>query len=145
MVIIEIVFKKNKEKLIDFISKKEEVLGLYLFGSYADETYNENSDIDLAVVYDTKYDISNHVSDMIDIEKIFDNTRVDYINLDEVSLFFRFSILKNGVLLYTKNSDKLYEYVYKNQDLYIDMKYSRDVYKNYLLNNSSINEEDTNE
>lgn len=46
-----------------------------------------------------KYDFTLHVSDMIDIEKIFENTKIDYIDLEEVNLFFRFSILKNGMLL----------------------------------------------
>lgn len=75
---------------------------------------------------------------MIDIEKIFDNTKVDYIDLEEINLFFRFNILKNGKNIYTKDIDKLYDYVHRTQNLYIDMKYSRDKYVEYVLNHSSI-------
>lgn len=132
------VFERNKEKLIKYIKEKENIIAIYLFGSFADGSYNEKSDIDLAVVYEKKYDFTLHVSDMIDIEKIFENTKVDYIDLEEVNLFFRFSILKNGKIIYVKNEEKLYDYIHRTQISYIDMKYSRDKYVNYVLNHSSI-------
>lgn len=132
------VFERNKEKLIKYIKEKENIIAIYLFGSFADGSYNEKSDIDLAVLYEKKYDFTLHVSDMIDIEKIFENTKVDYIDLEEVNLFFRFSILKNGKIIYVKNEEKLYDYIHRTQISYIDMKYSRDKYVNYVLNHSSI-------
>lgn len=135
---MENVFERNKEKLIKFIKEKDNIIAVYLFGSFADGSYNEKSDIDLAVLYDSKCDFGSHISDMIDIEKIFDNTKVDYIDLEEINLFFRFNILKNGKNIYTKDIDKLYDYVHRTQNLYIDMKYSRDKYVEYVLNHSSI-------
>lgn len=134
-------FERNKDKLIEYIKLKSNVIAVYLFGSFADNTYNENSDIDLAVLYDEKNDLGEHVSDSVDIEKIFDNTKVDYINLEEVSLFFRFHILKNGKIVYAKDEDKLYNYIYKTQKAYIEMKYSRDKYEAYVLNHSSLKED----
>ena len=134
-------FERNKDKLINFIKEKDNVLAVYLFGSFADNTYNENSDIDLAVLYDGKTDLGEHVSDSIDIERIFENTKIDYIDLEEISLFFRFNILKNGKKIYIKDEEKLYDYVYKTQKLYIDMKYSRDKYEDYVLNHSSLEED----
>lgn len=64
----------------------------------------------------------------IDIEKIFNNAKIDYINLEEVNVFFRFKILKSGKLLYTTNEDKLFDYVHKVQSQYIEMSYSRKKY-----------------
>lgn len=138
------VFERNKEKLIKYIKEKDNIIAIYLFGSFADGSYNEKSDIDLAVLYEKKYDFTLQVSDMIDIEKIFENTKVDYIDLEEVNLFFRFSILKNGKIIYVKNEEKLYDYIHRTQISYIDMKYSRDKYVNYVLNHSSINDEEDN-
>ena len=134
-------FEKNKDKLIEFLKSKRNILAVYLFGSFVDNTYNENSDIDLAVLYDGKSDLGEHVSDSVDIEKIFDNTKIDYIDLEEVSLFFRFNILKNGKIIYIKDEEKLYDYVYKTQKSYIEMKYSRDKYEDYVLNHSSLKED----
>lgn len=136
------IFEKNKEKLIEFIEKRENIIAVYLFGSYADNTYNEKSDIDLAVLYSNEIDLSEHVSDMVDLERIFENVKVDYIDLNQVSLFFRFSILKNGKAIYVADENKLYDYVYKTQHQYIEMSYSRQKYENYVLNHSSINEEE---
>ena len=113
-----------------------------MFGSYADNTYNEKSDIDLAVLYDIDYNVLEHASDMIDIERIFDNTKIDYIDLTKVNLFFRFNILKNGKIIYVTDEDKLYQYVYKTQHQYIEMKPSRDKYAEYVLNHSSFEEDD---
>lgn len=132
------VFEKNKNKFIDYIKEKPNVLAVYLFGSFVDGTYNEKSDIDLAVLYDGKYDLGLHVSDMIDIERIFENTKIDYIDLQEINLFFRFNILKNGKVIYVKNKEKLYDYIYKNQKSYIEMIYSRKKYEKYVLEHSSL-------
>ncbi len=136
------IFEKNKEKLIEFIKKKKNIIAVYLFGSYADNTYNEKSDIDLAVIYSNEVDLSEHVSDMVDLERIFENTKVDYIDLNQVSLFFRFNILKKGKVIYFDNEDKLYDYVYKTQHQYIEMSYSRQKYEDYVLNHSSINKKE---
>lgn len=48
------VFERNKEKLIKYIEEKENIIAIYLFGSFADGSYNEKSDIDLAVLYEKK-------------------------------------------------------------------------------------------
>lgn len=136
------IFEKNKDKFIDYIKKNKSIIAVYLFGSYADNTYNEKSDIDLAVLYDIDYNVLEHASDMIDIERIFDNTKIDYIDLTKVNLFFRFNILKNGKIIYVTDEDKLYQYVYKTQHQYIEMKPSRDKYAEYVLNHSSFEEDD---
>ena len=67
-------FEKNKNKLFRYLKSFDDILGVYLFGSYNDGSYNENSDIDIAVVYNKKKDVLEHDAMSVDIEKIFDNT-----------------------------------------------------------------------
>ena len=69
-------FEKNKNKLFRYLKSFDDILGVYLFGSYNDGSYNENSDIDIAVVYNKKKDVLEHDAMSVDIEKIFDNTKV---------------------------------------------------------------------
>ena len=45
------IFEKYKNDFLEFIKNESNICIAYLFGSYANETYNENSDIDIAVVY----------------------------------------------------------------------------------------------
>ena len=63
------VFEKNKEKLIKYLENKKEILAVFLFGSFCDNTYNEKSDIDIAVLYNTKIYPLEHDSMAIEIEK----------------------------------------------------------------------------
>ena len=135
-------FEKNKNKLFRYLKSFDDILGVYLFGSYNDGSYNENSDIDIAVVYNKKKDVLEHDAMSVDIEKIFDNTKVDYINLEDVNIFFKFKIIKNGKLIYVTNEDKLYEYIHKVQNKYIEMSYSRKKYKEYVLNHNSLKGDD---
>jgi len=44
--------KTALNKYVDYISKQEGVVQIYLFGSYAQGTQKENSDIDLMVLVD---------------------------------------------------------------------------------------------
>ena len=50
---IDINILKTIEKYIKEISKYYDIQGVYLFGSYAKGTNNEDSDIDIAIIVDT--------------------------------------------------------------------------------------------
>ena len=47
------IFEKYKDDFLIYIEDEENIKVVYLFGSFADSTYNENSDIDIAIVYDS--------------------------------------------------------------------------------------------
>ena len=52
-------------------------------------------------------------------------------------------VAKVGVIIFysawlTKNKEKLYDYIYKNQKSYIEMIYSRKKYEKYVLERSSL-------
>ena len=113
-------FEKNKNKLFRYLKSFDDILGVYLFGSYNDGSYNENSDIDIAVVYNKKKDVLEH----------------------DAMIFFKFKIIKNGKLIYVTNEDKLYEYIHKVQNQYIEMSYSKKKYKEYVLNHNSLKGDD---
>ena len=73
MMVIDMVniFEKYKAKYIDYIKEKNNIKIAYLFGSFADGTYNENSDIDIAVIYKSDIDDYDHAGESIEISKIF--------------------------------------------------------------------------
>ena len=134
------IFLENKNTFEEFIKKDNNVVAVYLFGSYADNTFNEKSDIDIAVLYkDNNLDV--HLKNQVEAEKIFNNISIDYINLNDAGLFFKFSILKKGKLIYLNEKYSKYfyeEYLRKIQDNYIEMSYSKKKYDDYILNHSSL-------
>ncbi len=53
------------KKYIDEISKKFEIKSVYLFGSYAKGTNNQDSDIDVAIVLDSNIDTIDLMIDLM--------------------------------------------------------------------------------
>lgn len=105
-----------------------------MFGSYADDTYNENSDIDIAIVYKENMDEYEHAGKSLDVSKIFGYIDVDYIDLEKVNVFLQFEILKKGKLIYCTNEDRLTKFMRRVQDQYIEMDYERQKYFKSVLN-----------
>lgn len=129
------VFEKYKDSYLEYVKSNKDVLAVYLFGSYSDNIYHEKSDIDLGILYysEEKEHIGSHLMASVDVERIFGNTRVDYVDLRSANIFFRYNVFRNGKLIYCTDEDKLYEYIRKYQDQYIEMLYSRKKYMDYIF------------
>lgn len=114
---MENVFEKYKDKYLEYINGNKDILAVYLFGSYSDNTYHEKSDIDLGVVYysEEKEHIERHLIASVDVEKIFGNTPVDYVDLKSSNIFFRYKVFKHGKIIYCDNEDKLKKYIREHQ------------------------------
>lgn len=82
---------------------------LILFGSYESQSFNENSDIDLAVKVkkiDSLKKNQDHV--LYSISKIFDLRPVDLVVLNHADPLIKFKIASEGKLLY-QNEKGLFE------------------------------------
>ena len=60
------------KKYIDEISKKFEIKSVYLFGSYAKGTNNQDSDIDVAIVLDSNIDTIDLMIDLMMLTRNID-------------------------------------------------------------------------
>lgn len=116
---MENIFEKYKKHFLEYIQKEGNIKIAYLFGSYADDTYNENSDIDIAVIYKEEMDEYEHAGKSLDVSKIFNYTHVDYIDLQKINVFLQFEILKKGKLIHCDDEDYLINFTRKVQDQYI--------------------------
>lgn len=130
---MENIFEKHKEKFLEYIKNEGNIKAAYLFGSYADNTYNENSDIDIAIIYKGNMDEYEHAGKSIDVSVVFGNIPVDYIDLEKANVFLQFEILKKGKVIYCENEDELIEFANRVQHLYIEMDYERKKYINCVL------------
>lgn len=127
------IFEKHKDKFLEYIKREGNIKVAYLFGSYADDTYNENSDIDIAVMYKEDMDEYDHAGKSVDVSRVFGDVPVDYIDLEKVNVFLQFEILKKGKIIYCENEDDLIEFTNRVQHLYIEMDYERKKYIKAVL------------
>ena len=92
--------KVDLESIKNLIKQNPNILGAYLYGSYAKETQGINSDIDIAVFGNNIY-----IKDLYDLlDKLQETTqkKVDLINLDNnLESMLGFQVIKYGKLLFT--------------------------------------------
>lgn len=130
---MENIFEKHKEEFLEYIKKEGNIKVAYLFGSYADDTYNENSDIDIAIMYKEPVNEYDHAGKSIDVSRVFLDFPVDYIDLERINVFLQFEILSKGKLIYCENEQDLIDFTRRVQDLYIEMDYERKKYIQTVL------------
>ena len=93
-----------KSKQLQSVAERYEINTLYLFGSYVDGSYHEDSDIDLAFLstgYENKFDYGRLYFDLQ--EEV--NREIDLIDLRKAPLTFAYSIIKDGRVIYDLYED----------------------------------------
>ena len=113
--------------------KEEELELILLFGSVASRISHKKSDIDLAFLFDKPLDIlalTNKVT------KLLHTDNVDVVDLKRANPLLKFSIAKNGKLLYERSPglfNEFYSFAFRR---YIDTKKLRsaqgETIKNFL-------------
>jgi len=89
----------------------------YLFGSYADETFTDRSDVDVAV-YFKDYDFNKHLELMSKISKITQKD-TDLVVLNKAkNLYLLEDIISKGILL--KDSEKRIDFELRKHHEYLD-------------------------
>ncbi len=90
----------NKQIIIDMLKKEiPKLQALYIFGSYADGTATNTSDIDIAyltteaLTSTQRWDISQKLAILLSRD-------IDLIELTETNIIFRYQILSTGTRIY---------------------------------------------
>ena len=86
--------------IASYYKSRPEVVAVYLFGSYAKGTANDNSDIDLAIIFDNLSDAFDMQVELMKMRRKFD-TRIEPHPFNEsdfnISHPLAKEILNNGV------------------------------------------------
>jgi predicted nucleotidyltransferase len=113
--------------------KEEELELILLFGSVASRISHKKSDIDLAFLFDKPLDILTLTNKVI---KLLHTDNVDVVDLKRANPLLKFSIAKNGKLLYERSPglfNEFYSFAFRR---YIDTKKLRsaqgETIKNFL-------------
>lgn len=118
----------NREEKIENIKnillRKFECDVIILFGSYARNTQNEESDIDIAIKSNRKISKKEIFEMRLELEETIKND-IDLINLDNINDDFKYEILMNGKTLYCKDQLKFELYKLAMCQEYFDLNESR--------------------
>jgi len=111
----------NKHEVIKITQKllqeDSNVKFAYLFGSYADESYNDRSDVDIALYLD-EYNFDKQLSISFELSKAL-NKDVDLVILNSAkNLYLLDDILRKGVLL--KDNEYRVDFELKKHHQFID-------------------------
>lgn len=115
----------------EFSFLKNEVLGVLLFGSSADNSRTKKSDVDICVVAPKQKQLSilSLVCQKIDIYK----KKYDVYTFEELPLYMKAEVLRNHKIIVSKDLPKLYEYLYFYQKLWDEQKHRQEVTKEEVL------------
>ena len=97
--------KEIVDHLINILMDFDNVVFAYLYGSFARGEYHKFSDIDVAI-YQKKHDTEEYLGILASIN--IEGREIDLRILNNASPFFRYKVIKEGILLFCKDK-KLHE------------------------------------
>ena len=121
--------KKSEEldRLLAKVRQDEEVLAVILFGSAARNEQVPSSDVDVCLVMTPKSLRPNTLSHKR-IEYMKDNS-LDVRVFQQLPLYIRVRVLKEGRILFVRDEDQLYELAFRTAQAFEDFKH---IYCGYL-------------
>ena len=112
--------------LYHYFASQDDVLLAYLFGSYARRQAGPLSDLDIAVLlagrsnddrcFDTRLTIIG------DLMALFHFNEVDVVVLNQAPATLRYRVVRDGIILYSRDEDERAEFTARTVSEYLDFK-----------------------
>jgi hypothetical protein len=118
------------ERFVENLKRDDDILAVMLFGSYARGEARKESDIDVCIfLKDETHDKISLSQKKMNYMGVVDNEKVQVHIFQNLPIFIRIRVLKEGKILFCKDEDMLYEIAFKTIKEFEDFeKY----YKEYL-------------
>lgn len=120
----KIIDSKECEQLQQFFSRNKNIVGVYIFGSYNTEYYNDNSDIDFGIVFDEKVELFNELEVADAMSEILGTDNIDVVNLKKTPVTFQHKAVSTGKLIYESDYKKMSDYLENIIKFYCDYQYN---------------------
>jgi uncharacterized protein len=123
---------KTEITIINFLKEKiSDISGIYIFGSFADQTATSNSDIDIGFLTQQKIDPVKKWEIQEELASILDND-IDLVDLKDASVILRAEVIEKGKLIYTSDQYQTDYFEMTTYSMYADLNESRmDVLTDY--------------
>lgn len=122
------------DEFLDEINKQYPIAFAYLFGSFATETYNKESDIDIAIMFQERYESTKEVivkGNIIDLGMKCFQRKLDIISLYSAAPLLKYEIVKKGIPI--KESKKRSEFESLALREYFDFRYYAGIYNKAMI------------
>ena len=95
----------------DFCEKNRNILIAYLFGSYADGTAHQRSDLDLAFLFNEPVDLRTEIALQVKLSEVTGIEAIDLLNLNKAPLYLQFKVITTGRLIYEVDPDQTSDFL----------------------------------
>ena len=115
-----------------FVSKKREILLVFVFGSLVSKRMHRSSDVDIGILFkgDPRIDAVNDLTEKLSstLQK-----EVDLTVLNQASPVLKMQILKHKILLYASNRKYFHQFFTDTVNQYADLKQVRETCEESIL------------
>ncbi len=125
----EVEREKVVKKLADILKKREEVIFAYIHGSFLKGNFR---DVDVAIYLTESRDVFYEIELEVELEETL-KLPVDVRILNSAPLSFRFGVIKNGLILFSKDEQVRVEFETRTISEYHDFAYFRKRYRREVL------------
>jgi hypothetical protein len=131
------VLKSREGKAINFeeielkvkdLSKRFDLLLLYIFGSYASNNASILSDLDIAFLPGSKFNVDKILSLIGELQDVFEEEAIDLVDLSQAPLTLIHRVFKEGKCLYARDLRTKIEFESRKENLYYDAEHLRKEY-----------------
>ena len=117
--------KKDKinnliKKLASFFRKENNILTVYLFGSYGTEDQTELSDIDIAILFADTVSMLEELGIAAEIEFILKQGQIDLLNLNKASVILQHRVISTGKEIFERNPLTTADFIENTLKFYFD-------------------------
>lgn len=123
--------KECLDKNLDTLLKNFNIELIYIFGSFAKETNRENSDLDIAILIEGKYNPFIKLQILDELVGIFNIEDIDLVILNDVNEVLKFQVIKYGKVIYMKDLATKVFFEARIMSEYMDMEHFRKIQNEY--------------
>lgn len=124
------------EELKEYFKSNNNIIAVWFIGSYGTEMQREDSDIDIALLFDQTIGIMDEMRIACEISEIVQFDNIDTINLLNAPITLQFKVIDEGRNIYEKDYYKVCDFMekvfnrYRDEKYYLD-RFMKDFYESY--------------
>lgn len=118
------------DNLKKYFMSNNNIVAVWIIGSYGTKQQTENSDIDIALLFNKPINIMDEMDISCKISEILNFDNIDTINILDAPITLQFKVIDEGRNIYEKDYYKVCEFMEEVFKKYTDEKYYLDRFMN---------------